>query len=78
MSAGKAFLDTNVLVYAQDTSSPAKQQQSRRLIAHLAAAGTGVISTQVPQETHSSSGSTTFSSEKRTSKGATKTAPSTR
>ena len=50
MSAGKAFLDTNVLVYAQDTSSPAKQQQSRRLIAQLAAAGTGVISTQVAQE----------------------------
>jgi predicted nucleic acid-binding protein len=50
MSAGKAFLDSNVLAYAQDTAFPIKQQRSRQLIAALAAAGTGVISTQVLQE----------------------------
>lgn len=50
MSAGKAFLDSHVLAYAQDTASPKKQQRSRELIAALAATGTGVISTQVLQE----------------------------
>ncbi len=46
----KVFLDANVLVYAQDTHDPTKQQQSRALIAGLAASGAGVISTQVLQE----------------------------
>jgi predicted nucleic acid-binding protein len=50
MSAGKAFLDANILVYAQDRDSPAKRRRSRELIAALAEAGTGVISTQVLQE----------------------------
>ena len=49
MSA-KAFLDTNVLVYAQDTAWPQKQRASRELIAALAASSDGVISTQVLQE----------------------------
>jgi predicted nucleic acid-binding protein len=46
----KIFLDANVLVYAQDTHEPDKQETSRSLIAGLAASGTGVISTQVLQE----------------------------
>lgn len=50
MPAGKVFLDANVLVYAQDKDTPAKRGRSRQLIAELAAAGTGVISTQVLQE----------------------------
>jgi predicted nucleic acid-binding protein len=50
MSAGKVFLDANILVYAQDKDSPAKRRRSREIIAGLAAAGSGVISTQVLQE----------------------------
>jgi predicted nucleic acid-binding protein len=48
--AGKVFLDTNILVYAQDARSPAKQQKSRDLIAEVAENVDGVISTQVIQE----------------------------
>src|SRR4051812_21957394 len=50
MPAGKVFLDANILVYAQDKDSPAKQRRSREVIAALAESGTGVISTQVLQE----------------------------
>jgi predicted nucleic acid-binding protein len=50
MPAGKAFLDGNILVYAQDRDSPAKRRRSREVIAALAEAGNGVISTQVLQE----------------------------
>lgn len=50
MPAGKGFLDANILVYAQDRDSPAKRRRSRQVIAALAEAGTGVISTQVLQE----------------------------
>lgn len=50
MPAGKGFLDANILVYAQDRDSPAKRRRSREVIAALAEAGTGVISTQVLQE----------------------------
>ena len=47
---GRVFLDTNILVYAQDASAPDKQRTSREIIAELAASGDGVISTQVIQE----------------------------
>jgi predicted nucleic acid-binding protein len=47
---GRTFLDTNILIYAQDTSAPAKQHKSRELIASLADTVDGVISTQVIQE----------------------------
>jgi predicted nucleic acid-binding protein len=50
MPAGKTFVDTNILAYAQDADSHGKREQSRRLIAALAASGLGVISTQVLQE----------------------------
>jgi predicted nucleic acid-binding protein len=46
----RVFLDANVLIYAQDEGSPEKRQKSRELIARLADAGEGVISTQVLQE----------------------------
>jgi len=46
----KTFLDTNILVSAQDTGSPESQRRSRDLVAYLADAGQGVISTQVMQE----------------------------
>lgn len=48
--SGKVFLDSNILVYAQDTGSADKQRRSRELIARLADSGDGVISTQVMQE----------------------------
>ena len=50
MSARKVFLDTNILIYAQDQDAPKKRQRSRELIAAVAASGAGVISTQVLQE----------------------------
>ena len=50
MPAGKVFLDANILVYAQDKDSPAKQRRSREVIGELASAGSGVVSTQVLQE----------------------------
>jgi len=50
MPAVKVFLDANILCYAQDRDSRAKQRRSREVIAALAASGAGVISTQVMQE----------------------------
>ena len=47
---GRMFLDTNILVYAQDAGTPRKQRKSRQLIASLAESADGVISTQVLQE----------------------------
>jgi predicted nucleic acid-binding protein len=47
---GKAFLDSNVLAYAQDKDSPDKRKISRKLIEDLGRSGDGVISTQVMQE----------------------------
>ena len=47
---GRVFIDSNVLAYAQDARSPAKQRTSRELISALAGSGDGVISTQVLQE----------------------------
>jgi predicted nucleic acid-binding protein len=47
---GRVFLDTNVLVYAQDSAVPAKQRKSRDIITRLAESGDGVLSTQVMQE----------------------------
>jgi predicted nucleic acid-binding protein len=46
----RVFLDTNILLYAQDTGSPEKHLRSRDVIARLAESGDGVISTQVMQE----------------------------
>src|SRR5713226_5908561 len=43
------FLDTNILVYAYDSSDPKKQQQAQDLI-RRALAGESVISTQVLAE----------------------------
>lgn len=47
---GKIFLDTNILVYAQDAGLPQKQGKSRQIILQLSESGIGVISTQVMQE----------------------------
>jgi len=49
MSA-RAFIDTNVFVYAFEGTSPNKQIRARNLIGELVAQGRGVISGQIVQE----------------------------
>ena len=46
----RSFFDTNVLVYADDKSAPAKQQRAVDLVSEHRRAGTGVVSLQVLQE----------------------------
>jgi predicted nucleic acid-binding protein len=46
----RSFFDTNVLLYADDESAPAKQRRSRDLVAEHRRSGTGVVSLQVLQE----------------------------
>lgn len=46
----RSFLDTNVLVYADDRAAPAKQRRALELVAEHRRAGTGVVSLQVLQE----------------------------
>jgi predicted nucleic acid-binding protein len=46
----RSFFDTNVLVYADDKASPAKQSRALGLIAEHRRARTGVVSLQVLQE----------------------------
>ncbi|MCF7915862.1 MAG: PIN domain-containing protein [Spirochaetaceae bacterium] len=46
----KFFIDTNVLIYANDRRDPGKQKKAIRLLSHLMKTGEGVISTQVLQE----------------------------
>ena len=44
------FCDTNVVVYAYDTSAGAKHDQARRLLERLWLEGVGAVSVQVLQE----------------------------
>ena len=46
----KFFLDTNILVYANDKSDPRKQISATKLVSDCIAEHKGVISTQVLQE----------------------------
>ena len=46
----RSFFDTNVLVYADDKATPAKQRRALELVAEHRRAGTGVLSSQVLQE----------------------------
>jgi predicted nucleic acid-binding protein len=46
----RSFFDTNVLVYADDKASPAKQRRAIELVAEHRRAGTGAVSLQVLQE----------------------------
>jgi predicted nucleic acid-binding protein len=48
--AMKCFLDTNLIVYANDGRFPRKQARAIELVAGAMREGTGVISTQVMQE----------------------------
>lgn len=46
----RTFLDTNILVYAEDPIDPAKQRKAQQLIVELRRNRTGVVSLQVLQE----------------------------
>jgi predicted nucleic acid-binding protein len=46
----KCFVDTNVLVYAHDSSAGWKRDTAHALMAQLWGSGSGVLSTQVLQE----------------------------
>jgi predicted nucleic acid-binding protein len=46
----KSFLDTNLIVYANDARDPQKQARAITVVAQAMHDGTGVISTQVMQE----------------------------
>jgi predicted nucleic acid-binding protein len=50
MSGDRAFVDTNVLVYAHDASAGIKRDQARSLLIDLWESGRGCISVQVLQE----------------------------
>jgi predicted nucleic acid-binding protein len=47
---GRVFLDTNILLYADDASAGAKRERARELTFKAMDSGQGVISTQVLQE----------------------------
>jgi predicted nucleic acid-binding protein len=49
-TTSRTFFDTNILVYADDSKSPAKQQKATDLIEQHFRRRTGVISIQVLQE----------------------------
>ena len=46
----KAFVDTNVLVYAYDRAAESKHDRARDLVEELWNTGRGIVSTQVLQE----------------------------
>jgi predicted nucleic acid-binding protein len=48
--SGRTFVDTNILVYAHDTSAGAKHDVARSLVERLWHERTGAVSTQVLQE----------------------------
>lgn len=50
MNGGKVFLDTNILIYAHDTSAGHKHEAARKIVLGLWDSGQGVLSTQVLQE----------------------------
>jgi len=46
----RVFLDTNIIIYANDRRDPKKQAKARQIVVDLMQSGDGVISTQVLQE----------------------------
>jgi len=47
---GRVFIDTNVLIYADDEDAGAKRDKARQIIEAALGNGNGVLSTQVLQE----------------------------
>ena len=52
MNAGRAFFDTNVLLYMHSTADLFKQARAQQVFAECLGAGRIVLSTQVVQEFH--------------------------
>ena len=50
MSGNKTFLDTNIIVYAFDSSAKEKRDIARQILIDLWDSGEGLLSTQVLQE----------------------------
>jgi predicted nucleic acid-binding protein len=50
MPEDKAFIDTNIIIYAYDVTAGKKHETARTIITDLWHSGLGVISTQVLQE----------------------------
>lgn len=50
MPGNKAFIDTNIIIYAYDVTAGKKHETARTIITDLWGSGLGVISTQVLQE----------------------------
>jgi predicted nucleic acid-binding protein len=50
MSGNRRFVDTNILVYAHDTSAGDKHERARALMEQLWAARDGCLSVQILQE----------------------------
>ena len=48
--SGRSFIDTNVLIYAEASDEPVKQQAALALLKQLYESASGVLSTQVLQE----------------------------
>jgi predicted nucleic acid-binding protein len=48
--ADKYFVDTDILLYAHDSSAGVKRDRARQLLEHLWTTGEGVLSTQILQE----------------------------
>ena len=50
MKGAKAFVDTNILIYAYDSTAGQKHERAGRIVSDLWDSGLGVLSTQVLQE----------------------------
>jgi predicted nucleic acid-binding protein len=50
LSAGRVFVDSNILLYAEDVRDPPRRLIAATVLNELWASGTGVLSTQVLQE----------------------------
>jgi len=50
MNGNKIFLDTNIIVYAYDSSAQSKHEIAKKIMRELWDSGQGMISTQVLQE----------------------------
>ena len=48
--SGKVFVDTNILVYAHDSTQGVKHERAQALVETLWESGDGILSTQVLQE----------------------------
>jgi predicted nucleic acid-binding protein len=48
--SGRVFIDTNILVYADDADAGSKQGQAQAIVTEALGNGLGVLSTQVLQE----------------------------